>query len=120
MRSNLISKLMVVGAFAILQVTMIAGLTAQPAAGDDFPMEGLKCGVSGGGRSCPQKNNTSFNYYCSVTTPGKTCGGPALPTDTCMFMTEGCGSKVSVANDQVIVDGEGLAVDCVQTRQNCA
>ena len=50
------NRLLALAAVGLLQITVVVMV---PAGGT---IQEAKCGVSGGGRSCPQKNTTTFNY----------------------------------------------------------
>ena len=102
-------------------VLFTLGLSNQ-AYSDNRPACGLACNVSGAGRSCPQQSTTPYSYYCSVSTAGTVCGGPALQTDGCIQNQDGCGVQYYTNGFGMVPDPEdpSLGNPCTQTYQQCS
>jgi hypothetical protein len=83
---------------------------------------GLACNVAGAGRSCPQQATTTLNYYCSVSTAGTVCGGPAQQTSGCTQNSLGCGVQFYTNGFGMVPDPDdpSLGAPCNQTYQQCS
>jgi hypothetical protein len=83
---------------------------------------GLSCNVAGAGRSCPSQATTTFKYYCSVSTAGTVCGGPAQQTSGCKQNSLACGFQLYTNGSGTVPDPDdpSLAAPCNQTYQQCS